>query len=300
VSGLQILVLMAMPAAVLVVGMIKLERVWLPVLRKLPLWQRVGAAAALGALVAWGGSKPGPSKENLRLLMAQREGRLSSGGVYAPKEGLYAAVEQAGAARADSAVALEDVMEAAGALAAAGAEAETICNAQRHYIRLEAPQREPDGTFYAELVRVSVARGAATAAVWFSLVPESEPKLLFNFASAPAKGVWGRSAPFASSFPDTFPVLGRDCYMYYFDVPQELLDEEGALESALQVEREIALGNATAGFNLLGALALQHEGRLFLAVTGFVTNSVTGEVLYFDSGRLADPPERTTSGEEVL
>ena len=179
-SGLQILVLMAMPAAVLVVGMIKLERVWLPVLRKLPLWQRVGAA------------------------------------------------------------------------------------------------------------------------VWFSLVPESEPKLLFNFASAPAKGVWGRSAPFASSFPDTFPVLGRDCYMYYFDVPQELLDEEGALESALQVEREIALGNATAGFNLLGALALQHEGRLFLAVTGFVTNSVTGEVLYFDSGRLADPPERTTSGEEVL
>ena len=50
----------------------------------------------------------------------------------------------------------------------------------------------------------------------------------------------------------------------------------------------------TGGFtDLLGALAVRRGGKVYLTVSGSVTNSTTGEVLYFDNGRLADPPART-------
>ena len=287
------LVVLAAPLALLAMALAKTMRIWLPVFRAWPRWQRAAAALFLGAAVAWGGSKPGPTKANLRLLLAERAGRLSSGRAYAPKEGLPGAAEAADSA-ADLAAAAAEAAEAAEALLA-GAEqgAELIAGSQRRYIRLEPAGREPDGTFFGELMQVAVTNGVAEAAVWFSLVPESAPKMRFNFASGAAGGVWWREDSVTDSFLTTYPVRGRECYLYYFPVPPELLDGAGNLAAPVQTERALALGGPGGGFNLLGALAVRRGGKVYLTVSGSVTNSTTGEVLYFDNGRLADPPART-------
>lgn len=84
---------------------------------------------------------------------------------------------------------------------------------------------------------------------------------------------------------------GKTCYLYYFAVPEALLNAEENLVAPLQWEKRVAFGSPETGepFDIRGGLAIYENEEYYLAVTGYRTNGV-GQVFYFDNGRLATPP----------
>ena len=287
-----ILVWCAIPLVGLVIAVVKTAEKWLPELKALPRLQQVAVVIVLGFAVSWGGSKgPGPTKSNLRLLLAERA-KLSNGQAYGPKSDVVAATAKATAAAmcVTNAINAGDTMNTT--FTNATALVAVAESGPRYYIRLTSPSPVvTNQTLYAEIQSITVGAGVAEAAVWFNIIPNSEPTMRFNFAADSATNLWFTAEPSGSTFPDTFVRNGRTCYLYYFAVPEVLLNEAEDLVAPLQWEKRVAFGSPETGepFDIRGGLAIVEDGEYYLAVTGYRTNGV-GQVFYFDNGRLATPP----------
>lgn len=293
-----ILIGLSVPATVAVILLLKLSSLWVPVVRAWPRWQQALALAAALAACAIGGIKPGPTKANLRLLLAERV-RLSNGMEYGRKAPVVSAHADATAASDDVAAALSDFWAASNHVASSVQDVAAAVQSPRKYMRLAAPPPAiTNHTLWGEIANISVDGGVAEAAVWFNVVPASEPKMRFSFASRTATNRWHTIAAEQSSWPTTFDVGGRECYLFSFAAPAELLDTEGGIVAPLYFEPEIAWGAPETGepLDLRGGLAFQVAGDYWEVVTGWRTNGV-GEVFYFNAGRLADPPQSETGTE---
>lgn len=281
-----------------IILLVKMAPAWMVPLRNMTVLGRVATLVGFFAVAVIGGVKPGPggpTKANLRILLAERKAR-SDGQPYGKKATLTTA---AGLARDAGA----SVSNAAGAVASAGmtitnadAAADGVSVGPRYYIRLISPSPVvTNNTLYGEILTIDVTNGVAAAAVWFNVLPNSEPIMRFHFASDAATNLWFSARPTHSTFPDLAAVKGRQCYRYYFDVPPILLDGSGNLIAPLHWEPRIAFGSPETGepFDLRGGLAMVADGRYYIAVTGWRTNAVDGAVYYYDNGRLAAPPNKT-------
>lgn len=290
---IRYLIMLAVPLAVLGIALSKTAHIWLPVYRSWPQWQRVVAVVALSVVVAYGGSKPqppGPTKANLRLLLAERV-RLSNGMEYGRKADAVSAQSAADAAAAALDAAALDVAASSNLIASSSHAVQTATGEPRKYMRLGTPPPAiTNNTLYGEIADVRVDAGVAVAAVWFNVIPSSAPGMRFSFASRAATNRWHTATAEQSSWPTTYGMYGRDCYLFYFPCPPELLDADGDLIAPLHYAQEIGWGSPDTGepLNLLGGLAVEVDGQYWEAVTGIRTNAA-GEQLYFEAGRLAVP-----------
>jgi hypothetical protein len=298
------LVLFSVPLAILGIVVAKTVDKWLPVLQGMEQWQRVLFIGAFGMVIAYGGAKgppPGPTKANLRLLLAQRV-RLSNGMEYGRKEEAVTAEADADAAASAVAIAGSDTATASNTLATVAAQVQEANQEPRKYMRLHTPMPDiPDGTLYGEIADVSVDAGVAVAAVWFNVVPASVPAMRFSFALRSATNRWRTVAAEQCSWPDTFDVFGYDCYLFYFACPPELLNPDGTVIAPLYNAQEIGWGSPETGepFDMRGGVAFEIDGELWETVTGTRTNAA-GEEFYFDGGRLADPSTLTQEVPDAM
>lgn len=302
----DILLISIFPIAVFVIFMIKQAPAWLVPLRKMTMPGRVLVLLGFFAISVVGGVKPGPgpSISNLRILLAERAAnRLSTGLKYGDKESIRTAAVETQAATnslANVATALPGV---ATAITNSTTDVGHAKGEERHYFRLVFPRPVSAAqTLYGETVTVTVSNGIAHASVWFSVTPNVEPQMRFTFASAVATNRIATVPQIQSSYPDTHIADGLACYRYDFPVPSVLLDANGELYAPLSYERQIAFGAPETGepFDLQGGLAIYEDGQFYTTVTGFRTNTFDGTVLYFDNGRLAQPPSiQETPNEDM-
>ena len=292
-----ILIGLLVPITLLVIAVVKSGDLWRVKLATLPRCAQAAVLLIAALTVIYGGEKPGPTKANLRLLIAERaSGKLSSGAAYGSKSATVAAGESAGAAVVAVASAAVTIGDASAAVASSGTNALEVAEASRYYIRLTSPSPVvTNHTLYAEITGIVVSNGVGKAGVWFNVVPNSEPVMRFNFASESATNLWFTAIPSASSFPDTYACGGFDCYLYTFAVPPVLLDAAGNLLAPLAWEKRVAFGSpATAEpLDIKGGLALYAAGEFYVAVSGYRTNAL-GQAFYFDNGRIANPPMQTS------
>lgn len=288
------LILFSVPLTVLGIVVAKTADRWLPVFRSIPHYQKILLVIFMSMIIAFGGSKgppPGPTKTNLRLLLAERV-RLSNNMPYGEKSDVVTAEQAAADAAQLTADAAADLGVVSNALASAAISVTAAKAGPRKYVRLHTqPPEIPSGTLYGEIADVRVDGGVAEVAVWFNVIPASAPEMRFSFASRSAPNRWHTSAAEQSTWPDTFAVLSRECYYFYFPCPPSLLTPGGDLLAPLMFAQEIAWGapETQEPLDLRGGLAFELDGQYWEAVTGYRTNEL-GEVYYFDSGRLASPP----------
>lgn len=288
---------LALPFVVMLIILVKTSSHWVAEIRKLPRMTQVFAVLFCGFIISYGGSKPvGPTKANLRWLVAERERkRLSDGRAYGEKDVLVGAQAMAGAAADNVDFASGNLQDATNALAGAALDIDEAIGLERWSLRLvPAESIYTNQSLYAETVDISVTNGVADAFVWFNVVPNSEPIMRFHFASGTATNVFYSAIPTSSSFPVTSEKNNKQCYSFFFDVPPILLHPDGTLIAPLDFEREVTIGSPETKepFDLRGGLAIYEDGKYYLAVTGYRTNSVSGIVYYFDNGRLANPPAK--------
>ena len=276
----------------LLILVIKSWEVWRGLLQTLPQWQRLVVVVVMVMGVATGGSKVGPTKANLKLLLAERSGKLSNGVAFGRKSGLMVAAENAEAAGAAAVTAADIITNATASVELSATNVNAVAESTRYYVRLTSPSPVVTNfTVYAEITVLSVSNGVATAGVWFNVVPNNSPVMQFNFASERAPNCWFTARATDSSYPDTVACGGYDCYLYYFAVPAVLLNDNGGLIAPLQWEKRVAFGAPETGdaMDIKGGLAIYADGNFYVAVTGWRTNSA-GTAMYFDNGRLANPP----------
>ncbi len=298
------LIILAVPLVALLIALAKTDRAWGPWLRAQPRWKQLAALACLAVAVASGGGKggpPGPTISNLRLLLAERAaGKLSTGQAYGPKQTVVSAAIQAVGASAVVADAAITLTSASNTLSGAAVAATAAQAAPRYYLALaDQPSIPTNHTLVAEVISYSVTNGVCEAAVWFNVEPNSEPVMQFHFSAGTATNHWFSERAAVSSFPDTFTIAGRTCYLYYVALPPVLLTPTGDLIAPLQFQRRVAFGGRGSAFDLRGGLAIFADDQYYITVTGFRTNSV-GTVFYFDNGRLAHPPSQTSAEQELL
>lgn len=290
----MVLIWCSIPLVGIVIAVVKTAEKWLPKLRALPRLQQVGVLVLLGFAVSWGGSKPqppGPTKSNLKYLLAERA-RLSNGQSFGPKAAVVTASINATQAANSVTNSIDDEAYVLAAIADAKDDATDIEALPRYYLRLVSQSPTvTNQTLYAEIKQISVTEGVAEAAVWFNVIPNSEPTMRFNYALDTATNLYFTAIPSGSTFPDTFAVGGKDCYLYYFAVPGWTPETLAGSGSPVQWEKRVAFGSPETGepFDILGGLAIYEDGEYWVAVTGYRTNDV-GQVFYFDNGRLANPP----------
>lgn len=263
---------------------------------------RAGAAVAVAvAVVGFGGSKPGPTLSNLRLLLAERGGRLSNGSAYGTKSTLVEAMAAVDAATNDVHAAGAILPAVAASLHASSGTVAAAASGERHYLRLRFPRPAlaADSNLYVEILRHAVSNGVMYACVWFSVEPNVQPEMRFHFASGTGTNRLCSVSPTASSWPQFEAVGGYDCIRYEVPVPPQLLDSDGRMRVPLQVEPRCALGSPETGepFDVRGDVVLSVDGQFWTTVTGYRTNEF-GTVLYFDRGRLANPPMLQATAEE--
>jgi hypothetical protein len=300
---LQIIILgLLLPLALLAIGVVKSYAAWQGRLRRLSGVGRIAVLALVVASVAFGGGKgPGPTISGLKLLLAERGGKLSNGQAYGPKSAVVLA--QASTTEAQGIVqgVTGDLPTIAASLETSTTEITNAVVAERHYLRLVFPRPEltEASNLYGEIMRMTVTNGVATAFVWFNVVPNAEPQMFFSFALDTATNRLATVSYTSSSFPDTVEVGGFDCYQFAFPVPAELLSN-GLLYAPLDYEKRIALGcpEMDEPFNVAGGLAFHYDNQYWVGVTGWRTNTVSGIGYYFSNGMLAVPPEMETHENE--
>ena len=290
--AITVLIWMLFPGVVLTILVVKSGRVWCQWLRSMPRWKQVCLVIFLLSAISFGGSKPGPTRENLRLLLATRA-KLSNGQSYGSKATIINAASISDQAAVSGSNSVVTVSNSVTHLNSISNNVSDVSLSTRQYIRLVAPSPVvTNRTLHAELLRITATNGIAEAAVWFNVVPTSDPKMRFHFTSETATNLWYTAIPTTSTFPDTFTVNTRQCYLFYYSVPDALLNANGCLLAPLQYEKRIQWGcpETSEPLDLRGGIAIQKSGEYYIGVTGFRTNVVDGSIYYFDNGRLATPP----------
>jgi len=294
---------LAVPAAAVAILLAKTSRRWRRALAACPAWGRALVALAVAALTIFGGGKPGPTFSNLRLLLAGRDGKLSTGTAYGPRSGLVAAMAATDGASNAVAAARASLPVVEGILVSAEAAVAAATAQRRDYLRLRFPRPALTETnnLYGEIHGVSATNGVASALVWFSVQPNVEPQMRFTFAMRSATNRLATVVPTGSSWPDLVSCGGYDCVRYDFPVPPALLDGD-RLRAPLDHEARVAFGSPETDepFDVRGGVALYRNGTYYVAVTGWRTNAVTGVAHYFADGRLANPPELATNEDPPL
>lgn len=301
----MILIFCAVPLTVLAILLIKTADSWVAQLRAMPRMAQVLFVMFMGFTILWGGSKPGPvgpTKANLKLLLAQREqAKFNTGKSFGEKSVIVTADVAANIATTNVINAEINVDGASNTLDQVALDVPGIIAQERHYLRLMPAQEIYTGqSIYGETLAITVTNGVASAFCWFNVIPNSEPVMRFHFASETATNLWFSAIPTHSSFPATSVVDGKPCYTLFFDVPPVLLDDAGSLIAPLDFERAITFGSPETheAFDLRGGLALYVDGKYWIAVTGWRTNQVSGLAYYFSDGRRADPPRATQAAED--
>lgn len=190
-----ILIWLLIPITGLIIALVKSAPIWKDLLRRMSRLQQFAAIVILGYCVAIGGSKVGPTKSNLRLLLAERA-KLSNGQAYGPKSTVVAATAKAAAA----ALCVTNAINAGDNMNTTFTNAQALAavaeSGPRYYIRLTSPSPVvTNQTLYAEIESITVGAGVAEAAVWFNVIPNSEPTMRFNFAADSATNLWFTAEP---------------------------------------------------------------------------------------------------------
>lgn len=299
----QTLFVLSVPLMGLTIFVIKKRNVLTSQLKELNRYQQFAVLGILIGAVAIGGTKvtPGPTKANLKILLAEREAKkLSSGEAYGDKEKY-----REGLAFTDSATASVSIVESSlpaisNVVSVSAPEVSAAISEERHYLRwvFPRPALNEMSNLYGETMRVTVEGGIATAYVWFNVVPNAEPHVCFTFATETVENRLETVFPMGSSFPDTTSVNGYECFTYTFSIPSSLLSD-GELIAPLDFEKQIALGcpEQNKPFNVAGGIALYWNDQYWVGVTGWRTNSVDGIAYYYSNGLLADPPANKASTE---
>lgn len=296
------LIIWLFPIVMVIIAVVKTADHWIPRLRTLPRIQQFSVIIILGYAVAIGGSKPGPTISNLKLLMAERASKkLSSGQHYGEKSAVVEAGVIADSAQGGINTVTNSLPVVEGAISDATDAIADVEGAPRYYLRqrYERPLLNATNNLYAEISHQTIdTNGVVMAYVWFSVVPNVQPDMRFIFSSGSVEHIKTVVSSYECSFPDTFPINGYECILYSFRAPDYLL-RDGKLSTPIDYEREVSLGcEATAEpFDIRGGIVLDLDGDLYTGVTGFITNSITGQVLFFNDGFLANPPVNVQSPE---
>ena len=296
------------PILGIVILAVKKRHLWedhLAKIRKLPRLQQVALFVVLGYAVAMGSSKPGPTLSNLKILIAERASkRLSSGQEYGEK----AVVVDAGVIAQEAQTGIDAVTNAlpvvTGTIDDADDAVTAVEDAPRYYLRqrYQRPLLSETNNLYSEIALQTVdTNGVCMAYVWFSVTPNVQPDMRFIFAAKNIENVKKIVSSYECSFPDTFTINGYECILYAFKVPDYLM-KNGKLSTPIDYEREVTCGCEASGepFDIRGGILLDVDGDLYTGVTGYVTNSITGQVLYFNDGFTANPPMNAQNSETPL
>lgn len=286
----------------LFIAIVKTSKVWQAQLKELTRSGQLVVICVLIAAISIGGTKVGPTKTNLKILIAEREAKkLSSGQVYGDKERYREGLAFTDSATSTTLSVADTLPGISNIISTSSVQVYDTIQDDRHYIRLtfERPELTEQSNLYSEIVRCTTSNGMATAYISFSIVPNAEPQMSFVFATGITTNVLAAVKHVHSSFPDTFLVGGYSCYAYSFPIPEALVSD-GKLIAPIDFERQVAFGSPEAGkpFNVDGGIAIFHEGQYWIGVTGWRTNAVDGVAYYFSNGFLADPPQNKTSSEE--
>lgn len=293
-----------LPFAGLTICVVKSYKVWRGKLRGLSRNGKLVAIGVVMAAVAFGGGKGpvGPTLANLKLLIAERGGKLSNGQSYGEKSAVVSAGALTSFATNATAETLESIAGTSNTVAAAAQSLEEAVAVERHYLRLSfpSPLPEAESNLYGEILRCTATNGVASAHVWFNVAPNADPQMCLTFSLGSATNSISTVAASSSSYPNTVVVDGRDCYQYTFQVPVPLL-RDGQLFAPLDVEKRISLGCSAMSvpFNVDGGIALYANGQYYVGVTGWRTNTVSGIAYYFYNGLLGTPPMEMLDNAEL-
>lgn len=296
------LIIFSIPIIFVIIAVVKTANHWIPSLRALPRIQQISVIVILGYAVAVGGSKPGPTISNLKLLMAERASKkLSSGQSYGEKNDIVEAGVIANNAQGDVDLVANSLPVVEGTISDATDAIAGIEAAPRYYMRqrYDRPTLSITNNLYAEISHQSIdTNGVVMAYVWFSVIPNVQPDMRFVFSAGNVESVKAVVTSYECSFPDTFTINGYECILYAFRAPDYLL-RDGKLSTPIDYEHEVSFGcEATSEpFDIRGGIVLDLDGDLYTGVTGFITNSITGQVLFFNDGFLANPPVNVQSPE---
>ena len=293
-----ILLSLSIPLVFLCAAALKSYKVWRGKLDKLSRSGQLIAVCIIIAAISFGGSKtPGPTIANLKLLIAEKNGKLSSGQEFGEKAVIRSAIAMIDSAAASVGTVEVFIPAISNVVSASSLEVAECSATNRTYIRLVFPRPALTGmsNLYGEIMRCTVTNGVATAYVWFNIIPNAEPAMCFTFAAGSVTNWLETVGHTASSYPDTVAVDGYDCFTFNFPVPSAFLDGSGFLYAPLDFESRITLGCPQMGvpFNVDGGIALYYDGHYYTGVTGWRTNTTTGVSYYFSNGTLSDPPIKT-------
>ena len=263
------------PLVVLLIGCVKAYERSRADLRRLPRIQQIAVLVTLGVAISIGGTKPqppGPTISNLKLLIAERNRKLSNGESYGAKADIVEAETTTTATTNEVALAVAAIQALSNTVMTASQAVGDATAGERHYLRLvfPSPLLDAESNLYGETLRCTVTNGTATAFVWFNITPNSVPEMYFTISLGAATNNIATIEGVSVSFPNTVEVDGLACYEFTFPLPAQLL-HDGMLYAPLDIEKRVTLGCAPLNkpFNVDGGIAFKANGQYWVGVTGW-------------------------------